>query len=168
MNKGTNMRITKLRGFTLIEVLVALLVLSIGLLGLAALQTVSLQFNTGSYASTQATLVAYEIIERMRSNPTATKAGAYDVLNPSAAATAAGDTTDCQSASCNSSDIAKYDLARWYSRMKKLLPDSDITGNIALIQRDTVPTSPTFNSVTITIKWRENDTTKKQEWKVQL
>ncbi|HLE93281.1 MAG TPA: type IV pilus modification protein PilV, partial [Sulfuricaulis sp.] len=56
------------RGFSLIEVLVALLVLSIGLLGLAALQTTSLQYNTGSYFRTQATFLAYDIIDRMRAN----------------------------------------------------------------------------------------------------
>jgi type IV pilus assembly protein PilV len=55
-------------GFTLIEVLVALLVLSIGLLGLAALQAQGLRFNHDAYVRTQATQLAYDIVDRMRAN----------------------------------------------------------------------------------------------------
>lgn len=56
------------RGFTLLEVLIALLVLSIGLLGLAALQTVGLRSNQMATMRTQATWVAYEITDRIRAN----------------------------------------------------------------------------------------------------
>lgn len=170
MLKHPYMKNAQQSGFTLLEVLVALLILSIGLLGLAALQTVSLQFNTGSYARTQATLVAYEIIERMRANPTATKAGLYDVPTTAVAAAKKGDMTSCLGAACDSSNMAKYDLGQWYRRMVVLLPDSggqDPT-KLATIERDTTPTSPTFNSVTITIKWRENEVDKQQKWIVQL
>ena len=58
-------------GFSLIEVLVALLVLSIGLLGLAALQAQGLRFNHDAYVRTQATNLAYDIVDRMRVNNTA-------------------------------------------------------------------------------------------------
>ncbi len=56
-------------GFSLLEVLIALLVLSIGLLGLAGLQTLGLKFNMQSYQRTQAALLAYDIVDRMRANP---------------------------------------------------------------------------------------------------
>ena len=55
-------------GFSLIEVLVALLVLAIGLLGLAALQAQGLRFNHDAYVRTQATHLAYDIVDRMRTN----------------------------------------------------------------------------------------------------
>lgn len=58
----------KSRGFTLVEVLVALVVLSIGLLGVAALQLTSLRSNHGSAMRSQATFLAYDIIDRMRAN----------------------------------------------------------------------------------------------------
>jgi type IV pilus assembly protein PilV len=58
-------------GMTLVEVLVALVVISVGLLGIAALQMVSLRNSQGSYLRTQATALADDIIDRMRANRTA-------------------------------------------------------------------------------------------------
>jgi len=56
------------RGFTLVEVLVTVVVISVGLLGIAALQTTSLRSNHESYLRTQATAFADDIIDRIRSN----------------------------------------------------------------------------------------------------
>ena len=56
-------------GFTLLEVLIALLILSIGLLGLAALQTTGLRSNQMATMRTLATQAAYDISDRMRANP---------------------------------------------------------------------------------------------------
>lgn len=53
-------------GFTLLEALVALLVLSIGLLGLAALQARGIAYSHDAYVRSQATFLAYDIMERMR------------------------------------------------------------------------------------------------------
>ncbi|MCR4346808.1 MAG: type IV pilus modification protein PilV [Sulfuricaulis sp.] len=150
------------QGFSLIEVMVALLVLSIGLLGLAALQTTSLQFNTGSYYRTQATFLAYDILDRMRANSIGVKAGSYNATTSAAAAAAKADTTAC-STGCNTTDLAKYDLGEWYRRMEIMLPGSTLpTNNYALISRDAA------NVVTITINWVEKDLTMRQIWVVQL
>lgn len=56
------------RGLTLVEILVALVVLSVGLLGLAAMQTTSVKFTTSAYQRTQATALAYDLIDKMRGN----------------------------------------------------------------------------------------------------
>ncbi|NCO19451.1 MAG: type IV pilus modification protein PilV [Gammaproteobacteria bacterium] len=56
------------RGLTLIEILVTLLVLSVGLMGLAALQGFSLQAGQISYLRTQATNFAYEVADDARAN----------------------------------------------------------------------------------------------------
>lgn len=66
-------------GFTLIEILVTVIVLTIGLLGLAGLQATSLSFNSTAYQRSQATNLAYDIADRMRANVVAARAGAYDV-----------------------------------------------------------------------------------------
>jgi type IV pilus assembly protein PilV len=63
---------------TLIEVLIALLVLSLGLLGLAGLQTVSLQYNTSAYYRTQATALTNGLADRMRSNRQGALADLYN------------------------------------------------------------------------------------------
>lgn len=56
------------RGFSLVEVLVAMLILAIGLLGLAALQTQGVRFNHDAYVRTSATVLAYDIVDKMRLN----------------------------------------------------------------------------------------------------
>lgn len=168
MNKTISLTQAKSSGFSLVEVMVALLVLSIGLLGLAALQTTSLQYNTDSYTRTQATLLAYDIIDRMRANSIGLNAGNYDVATDAAAATAKADTAACGTSNCIPGDVAKYDLGQWYARMESLLPESTVTGKRATIVRDSTPTSATFNTVTITIRWKEHDLGKQQQWVVQL
>jgi len=55
-------------GFSLIEVLISILVLAIGLLGFALTQTMSVRFATGANQRTQATNLAYDLIDQMRAN----------------------------------------------------------------------------------------------------
>ncbi len=153
-------------GFTMIEVLVALTVLSLGLLGLAALQLTSLQFNTNSYFRTQATVAAYDIIDRMRSNPTAFAANAYHVPTTTAADTAVSNynactTCNCDTAACSTADLALYDLGKWYALTDKLLPESKT-------DRPTITRNPTTNEATILIKWKEKDLPQSRSWTVRL
>jgi prepilin-type N-terminal cleavage/methylation domain-containing protein len=63
-----NHKVCKQSGFSLVEVLVAMLVLAIGLLGLAALQTQGVRFNHDAYVRTNATSLAYDIVDKMRLN----------------------------------------------------------------------------------------------------
>lgn len=66
-------------GFSLVEVLITVLVLAIGLLGLAGLQTSGLQLNHSAYQRSQATFLAYSILDRMRGSRTNARNGEYDV-----------------------------------------------------------------------------------------
>lgn len=59
---------TAQRGVTLIEVLVAMVVLSVGLLGMAGLQVSSLRANQSSYIRTQAVSQAYDILDEIRAD----------------------------------------------------------------------------------------------------
>lgn len=61
-------RRTASAGFSLIEVLITLIVLAIGLLGFALLQTMSLRYTQSANARTQATNLAYDLLDQMRSN----------------------------------------------------------------------------------------------------
>jgi type IV pilus assembly protein PilV len=63
----------------MVEVLVALLVLSLGLLGLAALQSGSMKATHSAYLRTQASQYAHDILDRMRANREAARAGDYDL-----------------------------------------------------------------------------------------
>lgn len=97
-------------GFSLIEVLIAVLILAIGLLGLAGLQTYSLQSNVNAYQRSQANTLIYEIVDAMRTNRAIALAGGYDMDF--------GD--DPAGAS-----IADQDRAAWRARVTALLPVGD-------------------------------------------
>ena len=74
MKHATAMNRSTAQGFTLLEVLIALMVLSVGLLGLANLQILGLRSNQGAFLRSQATVLAEELAERMQSTVNPTKA----------------------------------------------------------------------------------------------
>ncbi len=115
-------------GFSLIEVLVALLVLAIGLLGLAALQAQGLRFNHDAYVRTQATHIAYDIIDRMRVNRA--NAAAYTAADP-------GLVCDPTAATVN------MDLSCWYDGLAAAIP-----GGSGLITANA-----TANVYDVTVRW---------------
>lgn len=108
-----------LQGFTLLEVLIALVVLSIGLLGLAGLQSTGLRFNQSAGMRTQATQLAYDMSDRMRANMTAVNAGSY--LGSSSAVPTA--VANCHNTTgCTSANMAADDLANWHLAVTRYLP----------------------------------------------
>lgn len=109
-------------GFTLIEVLIALVVLSIGLLGLAGLQTVGLRNNHSAYLRSQATLMAYDIADRMRAN---TAAVATDDYHSMAANNATLQTSCSSIAGCEPDEQAENDLKVWYTGVTNELPGGE-------------------------------------------
>ena len=104
------------RGFTLIEVLVSALLLSIGLVGLAGLQAASLANNQNSFMRSQVTALAYDLADRMRSNVPGAVALAY---NPSNAALTSGCAT---TTGCTSLQMAQHDIAEWNAAITTYLP----------------------------------------------
>lgn len=119
-------------GFTLLEILIAVLVLSIGLLGMAGLQATSLRNNHDAFVTTQATYLAHDMADRMRANRTAL--ATYTSLS--------GVSHDCVTASCTPTDVAENDISEWLAEVQAL-PSGQ--GNIA-------QAGPLF---TITVMWDE-------------
>ncbi|MDQ3039347.1 MAG: type IV pilus modification protein PilV [Pseudomonadota bacterium] len=78
-----------MRGATLIEVLVAVLILAIGLLGVAALQAAALRNGQSALESTQAVVQSYAMLDAMRANQTAARANNYNKGKTCAVPTAA-------------------------------------------------------------------------------
>lgn len=125
---------THQRGATLIEVMVAMIVLAIGILGIAALQTTSVQANYSSYYRSQATLLAADITDRMRANRTVAIAGSYAIASfPASSSTRA----------VNGSQAEK-DKAEWLNLLGSTLPEG--TGTIV---------SDGNNVFTVTIQWND-------------
>lgn len=104
-------------GFTLIEVLVALVVLSIGLLGLAGMQFRGLRSNTDAYYRTQATLLAYEMADRMRANLPGVQNGNYGNITTTKPAD-----PNCIATGCSAAQMAQYDAFSWLTRLQSALP----------------------------------------------
>jgi type IV pilus assembly protein PilV len=103
----------KARGFSLLEVLIALVVLSIGLLGVASMQYASLRANHHAYLRSQATFLAYDIVDRMRANTAAAIGGAYNVALDDAEPDGMGPT---------SLTVAAQDVAEWQQLLATTLP----------------------------------------------
>ncbi|MFV3306625.1 type IV pilus modification protein PilV [Pseudomonas sp. NY15181] len=101
-----------MRGFTLIEVLVAMLVLAIGLLGLAGLQSRMLNSQFETYQRAQALMLAEDMANRIRSNPAAARSTSY-VSN---AVYGVGNTTG--DGGCSSADVVGKDLCAWNQALK--------------------------------------------------
>jgi len=160
------------RGFTLIEILVAVLVLSFGLLGLAMLQATGLRFNTDSYLRSQATVLAYDLVDRMRANKAGADAGNYCLTSttPVCATTAAPTAQTCgdAAAGCSSAaQLAQYDLSRWYALQEKYLSPG---ASPSSIQREVVTTTSgqTIYQYTITMRWSERDNNIEQTWVIEI
>src|SRR5688572_6751695 len=118
--------LSRQKGVGLLEVLITLVVLTIGLLGLAGLQTVSLQLNQSALVRSQASSLAYDITERIRANWSS--AAAYNI--------AIDDTVDS-----SPSTLAAADLKEWREALAATLPEG--TGSISIVN----------NRVTVVIRW---------------
>lgn len=138
-------------GFTLLEVLVALVVLSIGLLGIGKLMLFSSRANDSAYMRTQATALAYQILDEMRANRTEATSGAYQIAIGDAG-TSPG--SDCDTASCDSAILAQYDLYTWKTLLGTALPSGD--GSVVTSNVSDVSTNTSLTEATITVQW--NDT----------
>ena len=141
-----NLKYTRFNsGFTMLEVLVAMVVLSVGLLSLAGLQVISLRTNHSSYLRTQATIQSYDIMDRMRVNPDRVKAGDYD--KPTQEGSAGTENTACEtSAGCAITDVAPHDLFRWNKAIADVLPDGEGIVCIDRTPDDGIPTAPDCDS----------------------
>lgn len=138
-------------GFTLVEVLIALVVLSIGLLGIGKLVMFSSRGNDSAYMRSQATALAYSILDEMRANKLDAVNGLYGVgtgayANPGFNCNAA---TPCTGAG----QLAQYDLWQWKSAMKAALPSGD--GTVATAQSIDAITGATITLATITVQWND-------------
>jgi type IV pilus assembly protein PilV len=137
-------------GFSLVEVLVALLVMSIGLLGVGKLVLFSSRANDSAYMRSQATALGYSILDSMRANRQTALNQGYDLAVLSAAANPG---VPCDNTgACSANVLAVYDLWTWRNRLLVALGPSGKGG----VQTVSVPnpTTGTINvTATVTVQW---------------
>ncbi|MEZ5528845.1 MAG: type IV pilus modification protein PilV [Porticoccaceae bacterium] len=137
-------------GSTLIEVLIALLVFSIGLQGIASLQYQAVKENFDSSQRSHAVWMAQELINRIKANPDGREAGSYNAA------------PDCDNldkcGECNGTDMAAFDLAEMFCTSQEVLlnpPDDEplleVTCNDA-DATDGLTCSPN-SDFTLTLQW---------------
>ncbi|MEZ5452855.1 MAG: type IV pilus modification protein PilV [Thiothrix sp.] len=99
-------------GLSLLEVLIATVVLSAGLLGLAGLQIAGMKTTHNSYQMQQATWMGHDLLERMRANKESAKNEAYVIDSSSTdyCANRTGPDVDCRTTECDGTNMAAYDI----------------------------------------------------------
>lgn len=146
-------------GFSLLEVLISIVVLSVGLLGIAGLQLMSLKANDSAYYRSQAVILAEDMLDRMRSNRSSAVAGGYDYDPASKKDDKKGTEKDhgddarnaTEKDSKNSSEESaadttpmKEDVKQW-SELLEILPDGE-----GKIERNG------NGIVTVTVEWNDS------------
>ncbi len=115
-----HMLIKNSKGFTIVEVLVAMVILSIGVLSLGLLQLTAVQNTQGGHMRSQATILAYDMIDSMRANIPAVASGAYNITF--AQPTPVADDCYGLGANCTTVQMATSDLSRWRNVLGNYLP----------------------------------------------
>lgn len=100
-------------GFSLIEVLIALIIVSVGFLATARMQIEGLRGSQGAYFNSQANFMVREMTDRMRANPEGIQDGHYNALVTSAGAATSLPSCISSETVCTPAQIADADLAFW-------------------------------------------------------
>ena len=131
----------KHRGFTMLEILITLAIITIWLLGSANVQTFALKLNKAAQFRTQAVMLASEMAERIEANKLAALTGAYVYSGG-----VVSSSLDCTTATCAANDLRDFDLAEWTTRLAATLPSGTAT---------ITPDTNTPINYTILVSWTD-------------
>jgi type IV pilus assembly protein PilV len=139
-------------GFTLIEVMVAFLILAIGLLGSAYLQTRSVQFGNESQNRSQVNIVVSEMIDRMRSNMIQSTNAASSIYTSDITGTEliVFDYEACSEPVFPITTSIRKDVVCFYRSLENLIPSSNI-----LISREDLDKDGNKDSYEVTVYWSD-------------
>jgi type IV pilus assembly protein PilV len=127
------------QGVTLVESMIALLVISIGLLGIASLQITAMSQNASSLNHSQAVWYAYNMSDRIRAN--IGQFANYDGID-----TSTGYSQDCLGSTCTNAQMLTADAADWATMV------TNLPGGRGII------TSPTADGLTVSVMWDDEGT----------
>lgn len=133
----------RMTGVSIVEALVALVIISVGMLGIAGLYLTSLQAGRSANLRVQALNLTSDLADRIRSN----RQGLDDY---EAAADDTGTSHDCETARCTPADIAENDLFVWKTAIADALP-AGANGTVTYIDN----AEPAPDRFQIRVTWRE-------------
>lgn len=140
----------------MLEVLISIVVVSFGILAFAGLQATGMYVNNSSLLRTKATVLAYEMADRMRANQPAVASGAYSAMTGNASS------PGCVSTGCTPAGIAQNDYYEWTTDLANELP-----GGVGVVCLDSAPDTGTpanpqcdgaGNVYAIKVWWTEKNT----------
>lgn len=142
-------------GFSMLEVLIAILIAAFGMLGVAGLQAYNLKSSHGSNLRSVATMLAYDLSDRMRANRKGLEAGSYDNQQGQLV-------SGCYGSGCTSTQMAQMDVYLWKQAIAAALPGGQGAICIDSSPNDGTPASPGCNTsptapYVIKIWWNERD-----------
>lgn len=150
-------------GFTLVEILVSLLILSVGMLGMAGIQVSGLRNSATSTYRTDATQLSYDIADFMRANKMAVSSNDFATISYAYSDTLTDPQKSCLQAtttatvsSCTASEMALVNVYDWVSRARQKLPNASVS--VQCNDLDTTDTDTCTDNSThaITLTWDEN------------
>lgn len=144
--------VSRASGFTMIELLVAVVVFSIGLIGIAGMQATALGLTHDSQVTVRASNLTADILEKIRLNPTARRAGHYNDISGTQTAPSCVTTTDAQgdtttdpsnTGACTAEELAQLDAWLWMEEISDSLPSG--SGEVKFDN----------DIYTVTVTWKE-------------
>jgi type IV pilus assembly protein PilV len=148
------------RGFTLIEGLISLVVLSVGMLGIAGLYVQALESSQGALLRTKAILFAEDMADRMRAN----RGGAPFYATDGPALNGCDDFGGNAANPCTPQQMAQNDLYRWTTN-RVASAETGLPGGIGEITVNNATTPPTY---TITVRWTDRADSYAYQVEIQL
>ena len=146
------------QAFTLIEVLISVLILSVGLLGASGLQLRGLNANRNAFFRTEATYLASDIADRIQVNKTTTYSDVALTTTPAVV-------TDCTANNCSPTQMAAYDTAQWLCSINSINATNDSTYTacsnlniVGILPSGKASMVKNGNEYAITVQWSDNST----------
>lgn len=138
-------------GFTLLEVMISVAILAIGMLGIAGLHMVSIEHNNAAYLRSQAITISQDIVERMRNNPDAVNAGAFDNVDSTSTPVAS---YECLTSSggCTTTALATIDKTQW-ALMINALNDDNTKQQLPNAKATIIKHASVENLFTVKVEW---------------
>lgn len=149
-------------GFSLIEILATVFIVSFGLLGLMKLQTSNYSNINNAIFTQKAGFFAESLIQKLKGNVTAAQASnsPYVIADFTDTPSAAAETPVCVSSNCTTSELATYDINTWLHKVKNGLPK----GKARVLKTDNGSSS----TYTIDIQWQYKSDTKSYQLVAQI